>query len=277
MRPVRSRNDTVTARRAHPVGQREVNMRRFSILCTAMVTAVTVTGFSGSAYAIKTFAQKYKMKCEGCHSVVPKLNEFGEAFMAEGFVLPGQKKPEKQVETSPAQEERAQGTAVRKSDAGLRGAETQGGNQGTASADNASGAGRLEAAEEDVAVPAPAEMIPTVVYKMPSQDGSIYYTDNPARRGSVLLGQDSDVGTSAEASSRTLLPPSKKAAGRVGPILQPATRETMAAEKKPETFRNYSECMERQLEGSSLPQDAQEIMDLFGAAEKKCAPYQARK
>jgi hypothetical protein len=120
-------------------------------------------------------------------------------------------------------------------------------------------------------------MIPTVVYKVPSQDGSIYYTDNPTKRGSVLLGQDSDAGTTAEASSRTLLPPRKKAAGGVGPVLQPAARETMAAEKKPETYRTYSECMERQLEDTPLPQDAQEVMDLFGSAEKKCAPYQAKK
>ena len=252
-------------------------MRRCSILCIAAAAAFTVTGFSETAYAIKSFSQKYQMKCEGCHSTVPKLNEFGAAFMAKGFVLPGQEKPEKQDTKELIKGERTQETTSRKADMRGRGTETECGEEDTASADKNAGAAPLETTDEDTAAPAPTEMIPTVVYKVPSQDGSIYYTDNPTRRGSILLGQESDAGTTAEANGRKVLPPRKKPAGPVVPLLQATGRETAAEETKPERYRNYSECMERQLEDTPTPQDAQEIMDLFGAAEKKCAPYQAGK
>lgn len=252
-------------------------MGRLLILCTGMVAAIAVAGFSGNAYAIKSFSQKYQMKCEGCHSVVPKLNEFGAAFMAKGFVLPGQEKPEKQDVKELTTGERPREVSARKPEARGHGTETEGGEEGAASAGQNAGAGPVEPTAEDAATPAPAEMIPTVVYKVPSQDGSIYYTDNPTRRGSILLGQESDAGTTAETGGRKLLPPRKKPAGRLGPFLQPAGKETIADERKLERYRSYSECMERQLEDTPPPQDAQEIMDIFGAAEKKCAPYQTGK
>ena len=252
-------------------------MGRVSLLCTTMVTAITLTSFSGTAYAIKSFSQKYQMKCEGCHSTVPKLNEFGAAFMAKGFVLPGQEKPEKQDVKELTKGERTQETTARKAEVRGRGTETEAKEEGAVSADKNAGVAPLETTAEGTAAPAPAEMVPTVVYKVPSQDGSIYYTDNPTRRGSTLLGQETDAGTTAEAGSRKLLSPKKKTAGRVGPLILPAGREPMGEEPKPEKYRSYSECMERQLEDTPTPQDAQEIMDLFGAAEKKCAPYQTGK
>jgi hypothetical protein len=43
---------------------------------------------------------------------------------------------------------------------------------------------------------------------------------------------------------------------------------------KAEPYGSYAECMERQLDGSSSPESAQEMMDLFNSAEETCAPYQ---
>lgn len=41
------------------------------------------------AMAIPLFAHQYGVTCEKCHSVIPHLNEFGAAFLANGERLPG--------------------------------------------------------------------------------------------------------------------------------------------------------------------------------------------
>ena len=41
------------------------------------------------AAAIPVFAHRYGLTCEACHTTVPHLTEFGEAFLARGFRLPG--------------------------------------------------------------------------------------------------------------------------------------------------------------------------------------------
>jgi hypothetical protein len=41
------------------------------------------------ALAIPLFAHQYGVTCEKCHSVIPHLNEFGAAFLAYGYRMPG--------------------------------------------------------------------------------------------------------------------------------------------------------------------------------------------
>ncbi len=41
------------------------------------------------APAIPLFAHQYDVTCEKCHSVIPHLNEFGAAFMSNGYRIPG--------------------------------------------------------------------------------------------------------------------------------------------------------------------------------------------
>ncbi|MDX1813015.1 MAG: hypothetical protein R3240_13755, partial [Gammaproteobacteria bacterium] len=43
------------------------------------------------AGAIPVFARKYNMSCSACHAAFPKLNEFGESFMAANYRLPNWK------------------------------------------------------------------------------------------------------------------------------------------------------------------------------------------
>ncbi|MFN2528632.1 MAG: hypothetical protein ABR584_07935 [Candidatus Baltobacteraceae bacterium] len=38
--------------------------------------------------ALPVFAHRYGLTCQACHSTVPRLNTFGEAFRASGFALP---------------------------------------------------------------------------------------------------------------------------------------------------------------------------------------------
>ncbi len=43
--------------------------------------------------AIPAFARKYKFSCNTCHVAVPKLKAYGEAFAANGFMLPDAPEP----------------------------------------------------------------------------------------------------------------------------------------------------------------------------------------
>ena len=41
------------------------------------------------ALAVPVFAERYNLSCTACHTAVPELNAFGNAFRRNGFVLPG--------------------------------------------------------------------------------------------------------------------------------------------------------------------------------------------
>lgn len=252
-------------------GAGEIHMGRVAILWAGAVVLMVMVGSSGTAYAITTFARMYKMKCDSCHSEVPKLNEFGAAFMAKGFVLPGQDGGEKQGEGKPSPKGEVSGT----SDGRIEGKEL--GNVG-GSGSGAKDMGMAGTVENTAPPPVVEPPPPTVVYKVPTRDGSVYFTDNPDRKGSLVSDQELETGKE-EGEVRTSLFPRKKQAVR--PPAQErrpvVVKSTKPAREKPERYRTYAECMERQLDGTEQPESAQEMMDLFVTAETKCAPYQAGK
>jgi hypothetical protein len=49
---------------------------------------VAVVAAPPRAQAIPLFAQRYRLSCETCHSVLPELNAFGTQFRAHGYQLP---------------------------------------------------------------------------------------------------------------------------------------------------------------------------------------------
>ncbi len=51
--------------------------------------------------AVPVFARKYGVSCTMCHSSVPRLNDFGARYRANGYRLPGREKDEKTVLESP--------------------------------------------------------------------------------------------------------------------------------------------------------------------------------
>ena len=63
---------------------------RFVVLGLA-IAALIAGGLSRPVSAIPIFAHQYGVTCEKCHSVIPHLNEFGAAFMAGGYRIPGVK------------------------------------------------------------------------------------------------------------------------------------------------------------------------------------------
>ncbi len=53
--------------------------------------ATVVVSATLPARAIPLFAQRYRLQCEACHSVLPELNAFGRAFRERGYQLPIQR------------------------------------------------------------------------------------------------------------------------------------------------------------------------------------------
>ncbi len=45
--------------------------------------------FAESTKAVPSFARRYKLSCNTCHTVFPALNEYGRLFRAKGYRLPG--------------------------------------------------------------------------------------------------------------------------------------------------------------------------------------------
>jgi hypothetical protein len=58
----------------------------------AFAAGVVLLGWKPAAVtAIPIFSHQYDVSCSKCHAVIPHLNEFGAAFMANGYRIPGVK------------------------------------------------------------------------------------------------------------------------------------------------------------------------------------------
>jgi len=220
-------------------------MGRFLIPSIYILIVVSLLiSSSGTVHAMSAYSRLYRMRCDECHKKdIPELNEFGISFYKNGFMLPGREVKEKQNEPQETKGESAAVTA----------AETSSGTSSKDASEKAVAEKEKTESDEDEkeAAPPPPPPPPTVVYKLQSHDGSVYFTDNPHRK-SVQPERSKSLHLSAG-------------------------KEKVPLSEKPERYRNYEECMERQLAEAPQPGSAQEMMDLFVAAEKKCAAYQTGK
>jgi hypothetical protein len=57
-------------------------------LSFAACTIVALAATCERAQAIPLFAQRYRLQCEACHTVLPELNAFGRSFREHGYRLP---------------------------------------------------------------------------------------------------------------------------------------------------------------------------------------------
>ena len=64
-------------------------MLRSSFVLVLAIVALVSGARQIPASAIPLFAHQYGVTCEKCHSVIPHLNEFGTAFMASAYRIPG--------------------------------------------------------------------------------------------------------------------------------------------------------------------------------------------
>lgn len=61
----------------------------FLSVCFALLLSL----IASSAYAIPAFTRQYKTECSTCHTIFPELNETGDAFYKNSFVLTGSNAP----------------------------------------------------------------------------------------------------------------------------------------------------------------------------------------
>lgn len=60
---------------------------RFTRLFVSAVIAITFLFLSAEAFATSQWAKKFNLSCNTCHTVFPRLNSFGEEFLANGYQL----------------------------------------------------------------------------------------------------------------------------------------------------------------------------------------------
>lgn len=70
-------------------------MLRNTLLAAALVSAA----LPADAFGIPAFARRYKASCTMCHNPVPKLNDFGEQFVANGFRMSAGEEPRDTIGT----------------------------------------------------------------------------------------------------------------------------------------------------------------------------------
>jgi hypothetical protein len=77
---------------------------------------------AGSAHAIPAFTRANNVECSTCHTIFPELNEYGEAFLKNGYVYFGKdkKKAAEKTKASPVTAE-AKPAAVPASDSSVKG------------------------------------------------------------------------------------------------------------------------------------------------------------
>lgn len=68
------------------------NRSVLELLTLALILAPVV--IPETASAIPAFSRQHKTECSTCHTIYPELNEFGDAFLKNGYVYPGGTKAE---------------------------------------------------------------------------------------------------------------------------------------------------------------------------------------
>lgn len=66
-----------------------------------MATGAIIVGSAGKAQAIPAFARQNGAECRTCHTIIPELNEYGEAFYKNVYILTGERIKSDQKESRP--------------------------------------------------------------------------------------------------------------------------------------------------------------------------------
>jgi hypothetical protein len=63
--------------------------KRAALAACAAVAALACAAAPRPAQAVPLFAQRYNLRCDACHSVLPELNQFGNDFRNRGYRIAG--------------------------------------------------------------------------------------------------------------------------------------------------------------------------------------------
>lgn len=239
-------------------------MNRYLTLWMIGTAVVAFQCFGSPVFAMSAYSRIYKMECSECHTKsIPELNDFGIEFYKNRLVIPGKDKSGK-----PADAQGAAGEVAAKPASGMESTAPR------TPAGTAETEGAEVAEEEQKPVEEPP---PTVVYRVKSADGSVFFTDNPLRKRGAPQERVHGRGKSAVTRTRKVVEQTEvKRKGDLRAASESRVTQKVAAVAR-ERYRSYEECMERILVGNSTPGSAQEMMDLITAAEKKCSAFPPEK
>lgn len=240
-------------------------MNRYLIPLLIGVATAVLVGYGSPAGAMSAYSRIYKMECSECHTKnVPELNDFGIEFYKNRLVIPGKDKGGAPAAAPGA----GSGAAPEKPASGME--------RPAPRTPAAAGAPDGDDGENEEQKPA-EEPPPTVVYRVKSADGSVFFTDNPLRKGSASREQGGRAEKPASARPpRDAAPSVVKRKARPAPPSDSRGAGKVAAAVT-ERYRSYEECMERTLVRTDAPGSAQEVMDLITAAERKCMAFPPEK
>lgn len=234
-----------------------------------ILVAVAVLAWQyADASAMSAFSGKYGMQCDGCHSRIPKLNDFGTAFLKNGFAIPAGMRPPVSTARRPEGEiEAALSIPAPREPLKPAAGDAPAGNIGGKTGSERAGEPVSEQASEEAPPPPP----PMVLYKLKARDGSVYFTDNPRSAADLQEPAGSPARkTFTRTRGKAVL--STKTAARCPPAGVPDAAQVMEGAAPP-SFRSYAECMEHRLVDAPQPGSAGEMMDLLTGAERACAAY----
>jgi hypothetical protein len=75
-----------------------VMLTRVIVLLSLLLTCALPFVFARKAHAIAAFTRQHKTECSTCHTLYPELNEYGQAFLKNGYVYSEKRKGEKEAE-----------------------------------------------------------------------------------------------------------------------------------------------------------------------------------
>lgn len=126
------------------------NLTAYVFMFFSVTLLVTLYG-AGTAHAIPAFTRANNVECSTCHTIFPELNEYGEAFLKNGYVYfgKGKKKASEKAKAAPAAVE------AKSKSAPAAGGEVKG--DGNADLLSKLKAGMMASGDAAVASPAPVQ------------------------------------------------------------------------------------------------------------------------
>ncbi|CAG0934305.1 hypothetical protein RHDC3_02879 [Rhodocyclaceae bacterium] len=245
-------------------------MNRYLTLWLIGAAMVAFLGAGSPAGAMSAYSRIYKMECSECHTKsIPELNDFGIEFYKNRLVIPG-----KEGSGTPASDQAPKGEATAEGTPDKTAVKGPAKVPAKSPAADGKESGE-EAEEEQKPVEEPP---PTVVYRVKSADGSVFFTDNPLRKGGEPAEQARGAGkTVTRRARRAGVQHGVKQSERVQPAIESRVTDRAVAPVVAERYPSYEECMERVMVRASSPGSAQEMMDFIMGAEKKCGAFPPEK
>lgn len=148
-----------------------------TVVLVLIVASFIMLATSGTSYAIPAFTRANNVECSTCHTIFPELNEYGEAFLKNGYVYfgKGKKKSAEKPKPAPVAAE-AKSAPVSVADAAVKG-------DGDSELLNKLKAGMMVSADAPV-----AEATPVTAQKAESEGGQALGTAEPKSEGVALSG-----------------------------------------------------------------------------------------